>query len=157
MIGDAPNKVEEEQSNVSPGPAMLSTAEEIGIAAPGPSGGDPQAKSPAARSQARLVLRRFLRHRVAVTALLGLVTLFVLAMLAKQVARYPLNPNPLPLLQANHGPSAAHWFGTDELGRDQVTRVLYACRLSLTIGLLVAILSTLIGTLVGATAGYFGG
>ena len=104
-----------------------------------------------------MILRRFLRHRIAVAALLILAVLFLMAMFAKQVAPYPLNPNPLPLLQANHGPSVAHWFGTDELGRDQTTRILFAARISLTIGLLVALFSTVLGTLVGATAGYFGG
>jgi peptide/nickel transport system permease protein len=112
---------------------------------------------PPARSQWQLVLRRFLRHRVAVASLIVLLALFLMALFAGQVARYPLNPNPLPLLQANHGPSVAHWFGTDELGRDQTTRILYAARISLTIGLLVALLSTLIGTLIGSSAGYFGG
>ena len=112
---------------------------------------------PPARSQWQLILRRFLHHRVAVLALAILTVLFILVIFAKQVAPYPANPNPLPLLQANHGPSAAHWFGTDELGRDQVSRILYAGRISLTIGLLVAICSTVIGTLIGSTAGYFGG
>lgn len=112
---------------------------------------------PPARSQVQLVLRRFLRHRLAVGALGVLTALFAIVIFAKQVAPYPLNPNPLPLLQANHGPSLAHWFGTDELGRDQTTRIIFAGRISLTIGLLVAVFSTLIGTLVGSSAGYFGG
>ena len=124
---------------------------------PPPTGSAPVALAePTARSQWQLVLRRFLRHRLAVFAFVILAVLFLMALFAKQVAPYPLNPNPLPLLQANHGPSAAHWFGTDELGRDQLTRILFAARISLTIGLLVAVLSTLLGTLVGATAGYFG-
>jgi peptide/nickel transport system permease protein len=112
---------------------------------------------PPVRSQWQLILRRFLRHRMAVGALIVLLVTFGIAIFGKDVARYPLNPNPLPLLQANHGPSAAHWFGTDELGRDQVTRIIFAGRISLTIGLSVAVFSTLIGTLVGSTAGYFGG
>jgi len=124
---------------------------------PLPSGAAPVALAePTARSQWQLVLRRFLRHRLAVFAFIVLAVLFLMALFAKQVAPYPLNPNPLPLLQANHGPSAAHWFGTDELGRDQLTRILFAARISLTIGLLVAVFSTVLGTLVGATAGYFG-
>jgi peptide/nickel transport system permease protein len=112
---------------------------------------------PPARSQYQLILHRFLRHRLAVFSFALLALLFLLVMFAKQVAPYPLNPNPLPLSQANHGPSVAHWFGTDELGRDQVTRILFAGRISLTIGLMVAIASTFIGTLIGSTAGYFGG
>jgi peptide/nickel transport system permease protein len=111
---------------------------------------------PPARSQFQLVMRRFLRHRLAVGSLLVLAVLFLIVLFEKQVSPYPLNPNPLPLSQANHGPSVAHWFGTDELGRDQTTRIIYAGRISLTIGLLVAICSTAIGVLIGATAGYFG-
>jgi len=112
---------------------------------------------PTAAAQWRLVLRRFLRHRVAVVALVVLGVIFLAVMFAGQFAPYHLNPNPLPLLEANHGPSGAHWVGTDELGRDQLTRILYAGRLSLTIGLSVAIFSTIIGTAIGAMAGYFGG
>ena len=54
------------------------------------------------------------------------------------------------------GPSAKHWFGTDELGRDQLTEILYAGQISLKIGLAVAFLSTVVGVIVGAVAGYFG-
>ena len=111
---------------------------------------------PSAQANWRLVLRRFLHHRVAVVALVVLCLLFLAVIFAGQVARYPLNPNPLPVLEANRGPSVAHWFGTDELGRDQMTRILYAGRLSLTIGLSVAIFSSIIGTVIGSFAGYFG-
>ena len=165
MIGDSPEKLQGEPSNVSPGPAFASTpADEVvtqGLGDSAESGAVAATpgthRDPPARSQARLVLRRFLRHRIAVSALVVLVVMFVLVLFAPHIARYPLNPNPLPLLQANHGPSKAHWFGTDELGRDQVTRILFACQISLTIGILVAVFSTAIGTMIGSAAGYFGG
>ena len=137
-------------------PVTVDIADVAELDAPPPIVGIPITE-PAARSQWQLILRRFLRHRVAVAALVILVVVFLLVFFAEFTARTPLNPNPLPLLQANHGPSLAHWFGTDELGRDQVTRILYAGRISVTIGLLVAILSTFIGTMIGASAGYFGG
>ena len=54
------------------------------------------------------------------------------------------------------GPSWHHWFGTDELGRDELTRLLYAGQISLEIGLAVAFLSTVVGSVVGAVAGYVG-
>jgi len=136
------------------GPVALDEARAAELDAAGAA--PPANAEPRARSQTRLILRRFLRHRVAVVALVILVVLILLCLFAEQTARTPLNPNPLPLAQANHGPSLKHWFGTDELGRDQVTRMLYAGRISLLIGLLVALLSTTIGVLVGATAGYFG-
>jgi peptide/nickel transport system permease protein len=112
-----------------------------------------------ARSQWRLVGRRFFRHKLAVAALLVLVTFYFLALFAPQIAPYELTPRLTGdvLLGARKGPSGAHWFGTDELGRDQLTRVLYAGRVSLVIGLLVALISTAIGTTIGALAGYLGG
>src|SRR5262249_32708803 len=54
------------------------------------------------------------------------------------------------------GPSFRHLLGTDELGRDQLTRILFAGRISLFTGLSVALVSTIFGTVVGAVAGYFG-
>ena len=60
------------------------------------------------------------------------------------------------LLYGAMGPSAKHWFGTDDLGRDQLTEIMYAGRISLMIGLVVALLSTVVGVTVGAMAAYFG-
>ena len=117
----------------------------------------PPTREPPARSQWELFLRRFMRHRLAVVSLLVLLVLYVVVSLPHLTAPYPLNPRNLPLSQANHGPSAKHWFGTDELGRDQLTRIMYASHVSMTIGLLVAVFSSVIGTFVGAVAGYFGG
>ena len=117
-----------------------------------------EASSPA-RSQVRLVARRFFRHKLAVAALAVLIAFYLMAAFASVIAPYELTPELTGevLLGARKGPSAAHWFGTDELGRDQLTRVLYAGRVSLVIGLMVALLSTAIGTTVGALAGYLGG
>jgi peptide/nickel transport system permease protein len=83
-----------------------------------------------------------------------LVALYLMALFAPELARFNLNPS---ALAAQHGPTAKHWLGTDELGRDQLTRIMYAARVSLVIGLLVAVFSTVIGTLVGSFAGYLGG
>ena len=119
----------------------------------------PEGEEEEARSQWQLILRRFLRHKLAVAALLVLVLLYLVAIFAPALARYPLNPQLTGkvLEEAKHGPSLIHWFGTDELGRDQLTRIMYAGRISLTVGLLVALVSTVLGTGVGALAGYFGG
>jgi peptide/nickel transport system permease protein len=112
-----------------------------------------------ARSQWELVLRRFLRHKLAIVALVVLVLLYLIAIFAPILARYPLNPHlsAKTLADANHGPSVRHWFGTDELGRDELTRIMYAMRISLSVGLAVAIASTFIGATIGSIAGYFGG
>ncbi len=128
-----------------------------GTPAMGPTSGPnvvAEMNEPSARSQWEMVRRRFFRHRVAVVAGLVLVGFYLVALFAPQLSRYDLNPATLSTL---HGPTAAHWFGTDELGRDQLTRIMYAARVSLVIGLLVAVFSTVIGTLIGALAGYFGG
>jgi peptide/nickel transport system permease protein len=115
-------------------------------------------REPEARSQWQLFWRRFFRHKVAVVAGAVLILLYLLAIFAPQIAPYQLNPtlDAKTLLDARHGPSARHWFGTDELGRDQLTRVLFAGRISLMVGLMVALVSTLLGTAIGAAAGYFG-
>jgi peptide/nickel transport system permease protein len=117
------------------------------------------ATEPEARSQWQLFWRRFFRHRVALVAGIVLVWLYIMVLLAPHIAPYPLNPELTGkvLAGARHGPSAKHWFGTDELGRDQLTRVLFAGRVSLLIGLAVALMSTTLGTAIGAAAGYFGG
>jgi ABC-type dipeptide/oligopeptide/nickel transport system permease subunit len=66
--------------------------------------------------------------------------------------------NPLGLdFAANQGPSWSHWFGTDEVGRDVLSRVLYGSRHSLPVALLLVALAVLIGGTLGALAGYFGG
>ena len=114
----------------------------------------PGAKEPPARSQWRLFLRRFLRHRLAIVSLVILIVLYIVVSFPHVFAPYPLNPKQLSL---QHGPTAKHWLGTDELGRDMTTRIIYATHISMTIGLMVAVFSTLIGTFIGALAGYFGG
>jgi peptide/nickel transport system permease protein len=112
------------------------------------------ANEPAARSQWNLFFRRFRRHRLAIASLVFLVVLYLLVSFPHLTAPYPLNPK---TLSPPKGPTLTHLFGTDDLGRDQTTRMIYAAHVSMTIGLLVAIFSTLIGTFVGAVAGYFGG
>lgn len=106
------------------------------------------------RSQWQMFRKRFLRHRLAVASIVVLVVLAVLCFGASWIA--PYDPKSQDLLLGPVGPSGAHWFGTDELGRDQLSRLLYAGQISLAIGFAVAVLSTILGTTVGALAGYFG-
>lgn len=80
--------------------------------------------------------------------------LILAAVLAPQLAPYAMDALDLPNRRA--APSLAHWFGTDELGRDLFTRVLFGARVSLAIGLVSAAVSVSIGTAVGAVAGYAG-
>jgi peptide/nickel transport system permease protein len=114
----------------------------------------PDVREPPARSQWQLFLRRFLRHRLAMASIIILVALYIVISFPHLFAPYPLNPK---TLAQPHGPTHSHLFGTDDLGRDLLTRIMYAAHLSMTIGILVAFFSTVIGTAIGATAGYFGG
>lgn len=109
---------------------------------------------PEARSQWSLFARRFLRHRMAVISVGVLVLLFVACFGASWIA--PYDKNQQDLLLGPVKPSAAHWFGADELGRDQLTEIMFAGQISLKIGLAVALIATVVGTVLGALAGFFG-
>lgn len=61
------------------------------------------------------------------------------------------------MIDANQSPSFSHWFGTDTLGRDIYTRVMYGARISLTIGFVAAFINLVIGVTYGGIAGYLGG
>jgi peptide/nickel transport system permease protein len=84
-----------------------------------------------------------------------LAALVLLALFANLVAPYGFNA--LDLAHRRQMPSLAHWFGTDELGRDLLTRVLFGARISLAVGLFSAAMSAAIGVTIGAIAGYVGG
>ena len=87
-------------------------------------------------------------------ALLVLAALVLCAAAAPLIAPYA--PDALDLANRRAAPSAAHWFGTDELGRDVLTRVLSGARVSLAIGLLSALVSAGLGTVIGSAAGMLG-
>jgi peptide/nickel transport system permease protein len=99
--------------------------------------------------------KRFVRHRLAVGGLVVLLILGGAAVGAPILARYA--PNALDLRNMGSPPSRAHWFGTDDLGRDEFSRSLHAGRVSLSIGILSASAAAVVGTTVGAFAGYYGG
>jgi ABC-type dipeptide/oligopeptide/nickel transport system permease subunit len=110
-----------------------------------------------ARSQWSYALRRFLRHRLAVGSLIILLGIFAAGAFADQIASYQYDQ--IDLINYQTGPTFKddHFFGTDVLGRDYFTRVLYGIRTSARVALIVALVSTFIGTMIGAIAGYFGG
>lgn len=105
--------------------------------------------------------RHFLANRGAVAGLVIVVSVLLMALLAPWLAPYPpdLTDNSVflvpPFWQA--GGSTAHWLGTDAIGRDILSRILYGARLSLVIGLAVVSLSVAIGTVLGLLAGYYKG
>jgi peptide/nickel transport system permease protein len=104
-------------------------------------------------------LRRALRSNPLMTLGLVLAVIFVLvAILAPLLAPFPDDATTATHpTQALLGPSGEHWFGTDQVGRDILTRVLYGARTSLRIAAVVLVLSALIGVPLGIAAGYFGG
>lgn len=108
------------------------------------------------RSQWAYARRRFLRHRLAVASLVVLVVVLGAGIFANVIAPYQYDE--IDLLNGGQGPTltAHHFFGTDVIGRDYFTRVVYGIRTSERVAFLVAILSTLIGTVVGMVAGYYG-
>ncbi len=110
-----------------------------------------------ARSQWAYARRRFFRHRLAMASLVVLLGFGAVAIFADQLAPYAYDE--LDLAHTNQAPttSGTHWFGTDQLGRDYLSRVIFGVQTSLWVALLVALLSTAIGTAIGAIAGYFGG
>jgi peptide/nickel transport system permease protein len=102
----------------------------------------------------RLIFRRFLRHKLAVAGAVVLVLLILSAVFAPLIGG---DPNALSTTEKLHGPSWDHPFGTDAVGRDVFSRVLYGGRISLAIGFAGTLVALLFGTLVGALSGYFGG
>ena len=108
-----------------------------------------------ARSQWAYARMRFLRHKIAVGGLVVLLLIALVAVFAKQVAPYGYDEQNYDII--NQGPSLDHPFGTDQLGRDYLSRVIYGLRTSLWVAFLVAVLSTAIGTVIGSIAGYYGG
>jgi peptide/nickel transport system permease protein len=99
--------------------------------------------------------RKFFRNPLAVTGLVIIVALVLIAVFAKQIA--PYDPAKIDLLAVNAKPGAKHLLGTDTIGRDVFSRLLYGSRVSLLVGFAVAAGAVLIGSIVGSVAGFFGG
>jgi len=103
----------------------------------------------------RLYWKRFLSNPLAVAGALVIVALAVSGLAAPSLA--PMDPLAQDLFARLKGPSAAHWFGTDELGRDVFSRMIAGLRVSLLIGFMSAFISISIGTVLGLIAGYWRG
>ncbi|PVE94145.1 ABC transporter permease [Microbacterium sp. TPD7012] len=107
------------------------------------------------KAPTRQLLKGFLRHRLGVVSLIVLVILLIACFGAGWIAPYPQGRQ--DLLTGPTPPSGAHWLGTDELGRDYLSEILFSGQISLAIGLAVALLATVVGTALGAISGYVGG
>jgi peptide/nickel transport system permease protein len=111
-----------------------------------------------ASSPTLLVWRRLIRHRQAELSLAFLVLLLVLALAAPLIGEMRgIDPAMTDLFRRLEPPSAQHWLGTDELGRDLFQRLLDGGRISLLVGIAGALLSAVLGAVIGVVAGYLGG
>lgn len=109
----------------------------------------------AASGRFYLGLLEFFRSKLAVVGLLIIIGLILTAMFAPQIA--PFDPVTTDLANRLQPLSSDHWFGTDEMGRDIFSRIVWGSRLTLYIIMLVAIIAAPVGILVGTVSGYFGG
>ena len=101
-----------------------------------------------------LLWQRFRRSKLATFCLWYVAIMVVLALLAPLL---PMDPNAVELRVRLSPPTAAHWLGTDDLGRDVLARMLHGARVSLTVGFLATAIAVIVGSLLGAIAGYYGG
>ncbi len=98
---------------------------------------------------------RFSKNKLAMGALIIVLLMFVMAIFAEFIA--PYNYDEIVKGRTRQFPSAQYWFGTDNVGRDQFSRIVYGARISLIIGLSVQLIAITVGVSLGAIAGFFGG
>lgn len=106
-------------------------------------------------SQFGAVMKRLSKNKTAMFGLIILVILVLMAIFAPLIAPYDYDA--MDFKAMHQPPSAEHWFGTDEIGRDIFSRCVYGARYSLSLGFLSVLLSALVGVIIGALAGYMGG
>jgi ABC-type dipeptide/oligopeptide/nickel transport system permease subunit len=103
----------------------------------------------------RPLVRTILRHRLSIIGIIIIAAILAMAIFAPFLA--PYDPNKQSLYKVLKGPSKTHWLGTDNLGRDLLSRVIYGARVSMYVGLVATAFSALIGILIGLIAGFRGG
>ena len=105
--------------------------------------------------QFSLVMKRLSKNKLAMAGFVIILILFLLAILSSWIM--PYNYDEMNMAERFAGPSLKHLCGTDEMGRDIFSRLLYGARASLSLGFLATIISTVIGMAIGSVVGYFGG
>jgi peptide/nickel transport system permease protein len=128
---------------------MTATASSTSLSASLPGPGRPP------RSPWQLAMDRLRKAKLALLGVLILVVMVLSAVFAPVIAPYDANAQDLFNITAP--PSAEHWLGTDDLGRDEWSRLLHGGRISLLVGVLSALIATGLGIVVGAVGGYYGG
>lgn len=101
------------------------------------------------------VWRRLKKNRMAMAGLYMIILIIALAIFGPMISPYSYSDQDLNA--TNQPPSAAHWFGTDNLGRDLLTRVLFGARISLSVGFVASFIILTIGVIYGGISGFFGG
>jgi peptide/nickel transport system permease protein len=107
-----------------------------------------------ARTRWQMLAPRMRRHKGLMVGLAIVVFLVVIAVFRDAVA--PQNPIKIDVTAALQGPEPAHWFGTDQYGRDVFSRVVHGASISLTVGAIAVVIAATVGTAVGLVAGYYG-
>lgn len=103
----------------------------------------------------RMILQRFLQHRLAVVSTIVFVVIVLMAAAAGVLA--PYNPYYIDPAVFDQAPTSAHPLGTDRVGRDVLSRLIYGGRVSLSVGVVAVAIYMVIGTILGSLAGYYGG
>ena len=106
-------------------------------------------------SEFKRVMKQLRKNKMAMVGLVILLIEVVLAILAPYIIPYDVTY--MDMANMFSGPSAAHWFGCDDMGRDIFSRILYGSRYSITIGIVAMLISNFFGMIIGAIAGFFGG
>ncbi|MFW6266795.1 MAG: nickel transporter permease [Halanaerobium sp.] len=99
--------------------------------------------------------RQLKRNKLAIAGTIFIIALFIIAAFAPLIA--PYSPFKTDFFRTLEGPSAEHWLGTDDLGRDVFSRLLYGARISITIGFISVAIGLIVGVPIGAISGYYGG
>lgn len=99
--------------------------------------------------------RRLKKNKLAMTGLIIIILISLLAIFGPMLSPYSYSDQ--SLIRANQPPSAENWFGTDNLGRDLFTRVMYGARISLSIGIVASIINLTLGVIYGGISGFIGG
>ena len=133
------------------------TAEQARLAAARHAGDEPGVRDRSGDSQWSIAARHFRRNGAAVAGLILVVLLYLVAFLAPFLAPYD------PIAQGDLtttgylSPNASHWLGTDQFGRDILSRIIFGARISLAIGFIAVAIAIVLGSFLGAVAGYIGG
>ena len=114
-----------------------------------------ETKQPKKKSQLSEVWRQLKKNKLAVVSMFVLIAIILIAIFAPFIAPYDYAEQ--NVMRANEGSSADHWLGTDNLGRDTLSRIIYGARNSLIMGFVSIAIGAIVGIAVGAISGYFGG